>query len=124
MRNSSSKVRCEKMHLQKCSDKVCRTYSPIQRAYAETLEQDSTVQSFQCNVSLPSFPLTDGLYTTDFFITKADGDIAVRECIRREYLNRPSHIKLLDASREYWMCRGVQDWGIVVNASHDSQALH
>lgn len=115
MRNSKNKIRCEKTHLQKCSDGVCRTYSPIQRVYAEMLEQDPSVQEFKCNVSLPAFPLTDGLYTTDFVITKVSGDIAVRECVLREYISRPFHIKMLDASREYWMKRGVQDWGIVTN---------
>ena len=115
MRNSRNKIRCEKIHLQKCADGICRTYTPIQRVYAEMLEQDSSVQEFKCNVSLPAFELTDGLYTTDFVITKTNGDIAVRECILREYINRPFHIRLLDASREYWLRRGIQDWGIVTN---------
>ena len=54
-------------------------------------------------------------YTTDFIITKIDGDIAIRECVRREHITRPLQIKMLDASFEYWTKRGINDWGIVID---------
>ncbi len=117
MINTNNKSRrCEKQQLAKCVDDVCRTYSPIQRAYAENLEQDETVKEFRCNVELPDFEFTDGKYTTDFFIVRTDGEIAIRECVRRDYITKPLQIKLLDASQRYWIRRGVKDWGIVVNA--------
>ena len=115
MRNSNNKARCEKLSLEKCANGICRTYSSVQQSYARKLELDETVREFRCNVSLPGFTLTDGAYTTDFVITKTNGEIAVRECVVREYIPRPFHIRLLDASREYWMRRGIKDWGIVTN---------
>ena len=118
MRNSKSKVQCTKRQLSKCADPVCRTYSAIQTAYAEMLNLDESVENFRCNVSLPGFSLTDGLYTTDFLITLTDGELAVAECCRRDYLGRPLHIRLLDASRAYWLRRGVkpENWRLIINA--------
>ena len=34
----------------------------------------------------------------------------VRECVEEKYL-----VKLLDASRTYWLRLGVQDWGLVID---------
>ena len=113
MRNTSSKVRCIKQNFSKCGG-VCRTYSPIQYAYADRLEHDETVREFKCNLELTDFSI-DGKYTTDFFIVRTNGEIAIRECVRRDYITRPLHLKLLDASLCYWIERGVQDWGIVIN---------
>ena len=117
MRNSKSKVQCTKRALSKCSDPVCRTYSPLQTVYAEILEKDDRVQYFACNVSLTDFPLTDGSYTTDFLITLNDGELVVAECCKRDHICRPKTIQLLDASREYWLRRGVkpENWRVVTN---------
>ena len=75
MRNTKSKVRCVKTSFGKCGDGVCRTYSPIQQAYAEELEKDGEVKEFRCNVPLTDLTLNDGKYSTDFMITKIDGDM-------------------------------------------------
>jgi hypothetical protein len=40
----------------------------------------------------------------------------VRECIYRRLLNKPMTLKLLDASREYWLRHGATDWGLVTDA--------
>jgi hypothetical protein len=40
----------------------------------------------------------------------------VRECVFRKKLSLPRTCKLLDLSREYWRRRGIEDWGIVVEA--------
>ena len=53
-------------------------------------------------------------YTSDFVITKADGNLMVRECVSRKHLTKPMTTKLLDASRNYWKSHGVSDWGIVI----------
>jgi hypothetical protein len=45
---------------------------------------------------------------------KTDGDLMVRECVFRKKLSLPRTCKLLDTSHEYWLKRGVTDWGIVV----------
>ena len=36
----------------------------------------------------------------------------VRECIEEKYLMKHMTVKLLDASREYWLRLGVQDRGV------------
>ncbi|WP_242859436.1 Tn7 transposase TnsA N-terminal domain-containing protein [Blautia wexlerae] len=99
--------------MKKCKD-VMRAYSDIQAAYAERLEKDDGVKEFQCNVLLDG--LEEGEYTSDFLCVKADGDFMVRECVERKFLMKPRTVKLLDASRDYWLRHGVKDWGLVIDA--------
>ena len=47
---------------------------------------------------------------------KADGDFMVRECVERKFLMKPRTVKLLDASKNYWLRHGVKDWGLVIDA--------
>ena len=112
MKKKNYKGRCEKRMLEKCKD-VCRTYDAIQFVYADLLESDENVKEFQCNVLLENLDV--GEYTTDFLCVKTDGDVFVRECIERKYLSKPLTVKLLDASREYWLRHGVEDWGLVLD---------
>lgn len=118
MRNSKSKVRCEKRKLPKCED-LLRLYSPMQSRYADLLQADDLVKSFQCNVLLESCAAGEG-FTTDFYIMKADDTIMVRECVFRKHLSKPMTIKLLTASFCYWSERGVKDWGLVVDSAGNS----
>ena len=111
MRNSNSRVRCEKLSLSKCTG-VCRTYSDLQLAYAQQLQADENIAEFRCNVPLENFELTDGAYTTDFVCTTITGEVLVRECIKRNLIERPKTIKML----EYWAQRSVMDWGLVIDA--------
>ena len=113
MRKTTSNVRMLKRKLSKCKD-VCRTYNDIQEKYADLLESDESVLEFICNIPLVDFEL-DGSYTTDFLITKTNGDISIRECIFRDKIGKPMNVKMLDASYRYWLSRGISDWGIVVN---------
>lgn len=118
MRNSKSKVRCEKRKLPKCED-LLRLYSPMQSRYADLLQADDSVKSFQCNVPLDSCDVGEG-FTTDFVATKADDSVMVRECVYRKHLSKPMTIKLLTASFRYWSERGVTDWGLVVDRNDTS----
>ena len=113
MRNKSSNVQVTKKRLSKCEG-VFRSYSDIQLQYANLLESDDSILEFKCNVVLDDFEL-DGTYTTDFLITKTNGDILIRECVFRNRITKPLNIKLLDASYRYWINRGITNWGIVVN---------
>lgn len=113
MRKKGFKGRCEKRVLGK-SKEVCRLYDPIQSACADRLQNDDSVQEIRCNVSLEVRE-----YTTDFLCTKSDGDLMVRECVQRKYLQKPMTVKLLDMSRAYWMKRGVEDWGLVIDAAEE-----
>ena len=108
MRKKNFKGRTEKRKLSKCED-VCRTFDTIQYAYANLLNESADIKSFRVNV------LLDGLdYTSDFVCTRVDGDLMVRECVFHKFLMKPLTVKLLDASREYWLRHGVSDWGIVI----------
>ena len=111
MRKKGFKGRCEKRVIAKCAE-VCRTYDEVQSAYAGVLSANERIAEIKCNV-----PLDDpeyGTYTTDFLCVRTDGDFMVRECVQRRYLTKPMTVKLLDASRRYWLKRGVSDWGIVI----------
>lgn len=112
MRKKNFKGRCEKRTVSKCKD-VCRTFDPIQYAYADVLQASEKVTEFRCNVPLDG--LTIGEYTSDFVCTKPNGNLFVRECVDRKFLTKPLTVKLLDASRIYWLHRGVTDWGLVLN---------
>ena len=112
MKKKGYKGRWEKRTLSKCQG-ICKTYSAIQYAYADMLQEDDSIKDFRCNVLMDGFP--EGEYTSDFVITKANGDLMVRECVFRNHLSKPMTVKLLDASREYWLKRGA-DWGLVIDA--------
>lgn len=118
VRKKGYKGRCEKKTIEK-SREVCRTYDAIQSAYVDLLQSDHAIQEIRCNVLLEG--LFDGddssrEYTSDFVCIKTDGDFMVRECVFRKYLTKPMTVRLLDASREYWIKRGVTDWGLVIDA--------
>lgn len=112
MRKKNYKGRCEKRTIGKCEE-VCRTFGSIQYAYADVLQASEDIKGIRCNV--PMDGLSVGDYTSDFVCTKTNGDLLVRECVERRFLTKPLTVKLLDASRLYWLRRGVTDWGLVVN---------
>ena len=45
---------------------------------------------------------------------KKSGETMVRECVEKSKLLKPLTCKILDSSRNYWLSKGVEDWGIVV----------
>lgn len=95
---------------------ICKTYEPIQSAYANILVENKDVSEVRCNVVL------DGEcaeYMTDLVCTKINGDLMVRECISRKLLSRPQMAAMMDMSRTYWLRHGVTDWGIVVDAAKE-----
>lgn len=98
MRKKNFKGRCEKRKLSKCED-VCRTFDVIQYAYADLLNESSDIKSFRVNVLLDGL---NGGYTSDFV------------CVKRKHLTKPLIMKLLQASRDFWLRHGVSDWGIVI----------
>lgn len=112
MRKKNYKGRCEKRSISKCKE-ICRTYDAIQYAYAAILQASEDIKEIRCNV--PMDGLSVGEYTSDFVCTKSNGDLLIRECIDRKFLTKPMTVKLLDASRLYWLRRGVTDWGLVLN---------
>lgn len=113
MRQKNIKTRCEKRKLSKFNE-VCKTYDSISFAYATMLSENEDIQEVRCNVLLEG--LEEGDYTSDFVCTRMNGDLMVRECVFRKFLTKPLTVKLLDASRKYWLSRGVSDWGIVIES--------
>ena len=111
--------KCVKMKLSK-SDEVVRTFDNIQTAYAQILDKNENIQKIQCNVPLEG--IEEGEFTTDFVCTKLDGDLLIRECVFRKKLSLPRTCKLLDVSRDYWLKRGVTDWGIVIEEEEKGNA--
>ena len=112
MRKKGYKGRCEKKNMSK-SQEVCRTYDAIQSNYADILQNDNGIQEIRCNVLMDG--LEEGAYTSDFVCVKTNGDLMVRECVFRKFLKKPMTVKLLDASRDYWLKHGVSDWGMVID---------
>lgn len=112
------RTRCEKRTMSKCADGVARTYSVLESKYADKLQENPDVKEFRCQVLLEGLEI--GEYCSDFVATKMDGGLMVRECVYRKHLTKPMTGKLLDASRNYWRRRGVEDWGIVVEKKEDA----
>lgn len=120
MRNKNQKSRCTKQMLPKFEE-ICKTYDKVQNAGALLLSGDKDIASIRCNVPL-ELDFEDGnRYMTDFVFTKKNGELAVRECVFRKLLDKPKTMKLLDASRNFWLSRGVSDWGLIVDADASTQ---
>ena len=113
------RTRCEKRTLSKCTNGVVRTYNVLESKYADKLEANPNVREFRCQVLLEGLEI--GEYCSDFVATKVDGDLMVRECVYRKDLLKLSTGKLLDASRNFWRRRGVEDWGIVAEEDADGE---
>ena len=82
MRKKNFKGRCEKRSLEKFTT-ICKTYDPIQSAYANILVKNKDIAEVRCNVILDD---DCSEYMTDFVCTKTNGDLMVRECISRKLL--------------------------------------
>ena len=112
MRKKNYKGKCEKRLLGKGTD-VIRTYDEVQFIYADVLQNNDDIKEIRCNVLLEG--LQEGEYTSDFVCVKINNDLMVRECVQRKYLTKPMTVKLLDASRNFWLRHGVTDWGLVID---------
>ncbi len=102
------KGRCTKMKTRKAG--ICKLYDALQLAYLRELEARTDVEAIEVNV-----PLEGTEYCSDFVCRKADGELMVRECVFRRHLTKPKTVTLLDLSREYWLQKGVTDYGIVID---------
>lgn len=92
---------------------IIKTYNRLEYVFADLLSEDPEVEEFQT-----CFPLDgceEGEYASDFFGRKVDGSYFVRECVYWKHIFKPMTGKLLDISRNYWLRRGVTDWGIIMD---------
>ena len=113
MRNINTRTRTIKKRIDR-SKNILFAYSELQLRYAERLELNNEIVDIKANVRLIDFELGDN-YTSDFYYVKSNGEVVVRECVYKDKLLKPRTIRLLDASRSYWLNRGVSNWGIVLN---------
>lgn len=118
MRKKNYKGRCVKKTVSK-ADGVCRTYDALQLAVLDDLEQIEEIAEIRCNVVLKGSKWD--MYTTDFLCKTQDGDWIAFETCFRKLLMRPQTMELLDASRNYWLKRGVE-WRLIVDADAATDA--
>jgi len=109
LRKKNYKGRCIKKAIPKCTDGF-RGYDGIMVSYVDVLSKRNDIVEISCNV-----PLDEKDYTSDFLCKKESGEYMVRECVNRKLITKPMTVKLLDESREYWLRRGITDWGIVID---------
>ena len=110
MRNSKTHSVTKKKKLNKCK-KIFYAYNEVQFKYGQVLDENEDVIEIFCNVKLEDYEN----YTTDFLCIKKNGSKMIRECLFKEKLTKPMMLKMLDISRNYWLSRGIEDWGIVLN---------
>ena len=115
MRNKNTHTITLKKKLSKCKS-IFYAYNDLQFKYGDQLDANPDIAEIRCNVPIEECELGT-TYTTDFYCLKTNGDALVRECVYKEKLLRPQTIKMLDASRDYWLSKGIKDWGIVLNES-------
>ena len=113
MLKQNPKTRCEKRTFAKAIG-PCRLYSSLQSKYADMLQANPDIKEIRCNYTLEGLEL--GAYTSDFVCLRKDGSYMIRECVDRRHLDKPMTIRLLEASRLYWLNKGITDWGIVINS--------
>ena len=115
MRNKNTHSVTLKKKLSKCNS-IFYAYNDLQYKYGEQLDNNKDIAEIKCNVPI-DVPELEGSFTSDFYCVKTNGEIFVRECVYKEKLLRPQVIKMLDASRNYWLSKGINDWGLVLNES-------
>ena len=90
------------------SKEVCRTYRDIQKGYLDILQANDDIIEIRCNVILDGLEIGD--YTSDFVCVKSGNNLMVRECVNRKHLMKPLTVKLLDASKDYWLRHNALEW--------------
>ena len=114
MRNKIQKTRCEKQMLPHFEG-ICKTYDKVQTATAIYLSKLADDDIISISANIDSAVIDGTQYTTDFVCKKRNGELVVYECAYRKLLTKPLTVKLLEASRNYWLKRGVTDWVLVID---------
>lgn len=115
MRNKNTHTVTLKKKLSKCTS-IFYAYNDLQYKCGDYLDANKDIAEIRCNVPIEACEV-EGSFTTDFYCIKTNGEICVRECVYKEKLLRPQTITMLDASRNYWLSKGITDWGIILNES-------
>ncbi len=113
MRNSNTHSLTMKKKLKK-SKTTFNAYNELQYRYGTKLDENPDILEIQANVKLVDCSQGD-CYSTDFYCIKTNGEPMVRECVYKDKLLKPMTTRLLDISRNYWLSKGISDWGIVIS---------
>ena len=103
MRKKGFKGRCDKRTLAKCKE-VCRTYDPIQYAYADKLQENADIKEIRCNVPLDGLP--EGDYMSDFVCIKG----AVEKFFDLIQTSFKAHLKGKGVIEPDYQERGAHDY--------------
>ena len=81
MRKLHYKGRCTRRKLSKCKD-ICRTYDKVQTVYADWLQANKDIVSFECNIKMEG--VCDDQYTSDFLAVKSGHKDCQRMCLAQK----------------------------------------
>ena len=102
------KSRTIKKHYDKANG-VVKLYSDLQYRFADYLESEAEVVSFEVNIKVLS-----GDYTTDFLVTYKNGSQIAYDCISdKKAIFRNKYSATLDQIKTEWINKGIE-WSIVI----------
>ena len=129
------KIKMSRQEIKFFSDKnqkMLTVHSADAKKFADTLENDSSVLSYEPCIPLDPAKLitvnmigirtgfrtkpsdTEPTWETDFVVEFASGKKAVRELSKEELLEKRAELEKLEMSRRYWKSQGITDWKIVL----------
>lgn len=117
MRNTHTRCKTYTRSLKKCKKRFI-AYNDTQWKYSYALEEDESIVDIIPNIKLLGLELGDN-YTSDFLCSKKDKSLLVIECVDIRYILKPLTCKMLDASREYWLKKGVTDFRLVIGIHNE-----
>lgn len=125
MEKAKAKYRDISFFSEKNQTMVC-VHSRRAREYANVLEQDPEVVSYQAGIPLELeqyqyvAPVDirkeyfDTEWATDFLLRYSDGSAGVRELVIKDELAKRAAVEKLEFSRRYWTAQIIRDWKLVV----------
>ena len=124
MEKAKAKVRDIKFYSKKNGGMIT-VHSVKAKKYADMLEQDESIKLYRTNVILENWQeniSTVGIrtlymkldWTSDFMLVQQDDNIAIREILTHEALEKKAEMEKLEISRRYWKIAHVENWGMVL----------
>ena len=125
MRKEGKKLRDIKFFSKK-NDKMIVLHSEAELAYAQKLEDDFDIASYEYGKALEKAILGriphieirkeyfEDAMLTDFYIISRTGAISIREMTTTNALAKLAEVEKLELSRRYWQFLGITDWKVVI----------
>jgi hypothetical protein len=130
MEKFKTKCRRIKFMSQKNEAVVC-VYTQSAKKYAKYLEDDSEVIRYETLKELDPDRYAyinpvdirkeyfESNWISDFVLHYDNGQISIREIVKKNSLFKRSTIEKLEFSRRYWMGLNIRDWKIVIVEGDD-----